>query len=758
MGNNEGDDTACQKSHTYAPLRTYSMKNEPSYWGRPTMAGTNRRVLVLHAVTAAFAVGALWISAAQAATVPIPNASFESPVTDFAGPAMDRWEKAPQPIWYHDPQFPWEQLVGQFLNTAKGNPSYIDNLDGNQAAFLFALPDVAILQDYTTISDTNVAPAHEFNAQFEVGKSYTLSVGVIGGGGGMTNGATLELALYYRDAASNRVTVAATTITNSPALFPTNNHFTDFQVRIPFVKATDDWAGKRIGIRLASTVGFDLLGGYWDVDNVRLTESIVPNYSFESPATDFASPPMDGWQKAPQPIWYDDSGGFAWDQLAGQFLNPTNGSPDHLDNAEGSQGAFLFAMPDLAIFQDHTSISGTNGALAPNFNARFDVGKSYALTVGVLGGGGGMTNGATLQISLYYRDATSNKVIVAATTVTNTPALFPSKTHFTDFQVNVPAVKTNDAWAGQHIGIQLASTVGFDQLGGYWDLDNVRLTESLLANSSFESPETDFAQPAMDGWQKSPQPLWYDESSGFLWDQLMGQFLNPALGVTNRTDNMDGKQAAFLFAMPGVAIFQDYVSISGTNTTPTHDLNATFEVGKSFLLTIGVTGGGGGMSNGATLELSFYYRDPTGNKVTIAATTVTNTPALFPADPRHFTDFTVQVPTVTGREPWAGRYMGVQIASTVGFDKMGGYWDVDNVRLRAVEDPVLMNPNIAGGQFQFTVQGAPGQYAILASPNVTLPSVQWNRLGTFTNFSGNFPVTDTNDNFGRRFYQVQPAP
>ncbi len=337
-------------------------------------------------------------------------------------------------------------------------------------------------------------------------------------------------------------------------------------------------------------------------------------------------------------------------------------------------------------------------------------------------------------------------------------AAFGTNRHFIDFQVNVTTVKTNDAWAGQGIGIELASTVGFDLMGGFWDVDDVRLTESLLANSSFESPESDFASPPMDGWQKAPKPVWYDESGGFFWDQLMGQFLNPAPDDPSRTDNMDGKQAAWLFAVPQVAIFQDYLSIGGTNTTPTHDFTAQFEVGKSYLLTAGVNGGGCGMSNGATLELSFYYRDAASNKVSVAATTITNRPMLFPPDKKHFTDFTVQVPTVTGHEPWAGRHMGVQIASTVGFDKMGGFWDVDNVRLHAVEDLVMKKPEITGGQFQFTLQSARGRYEVLASPNIALPSAQWPSLGTLTNFTGSIPVTDTNTSLGRRFYQVRSSP
>jgi len=696
------------------------------------------------------AIAAAWLAfgvvSLSAATIFIPNGSFQSPTNDFASPDMGSWEKAPEPGWYVDPSgmFPWQALMGQFLNASDGSPDRINNMDGSQAAYLFASPDVAIFQDYSTVSGTS----HALNAQFEAGKSYTLTVGVLGGGGGMTNGATLEIALYFRDASNNVVIVGATTITNTSTLFPTNTYFTDFQVRLPFVHPADAWAGKRIGIRIASTVGFDDMGGYWDIDDVRLTDEVLPNYSFESPEIDFAGPAMNNWEKAPEPFWYDDSSGlFPWEALMGVFLNTSNGSPDRVTNMEGKQAAYLFAFPDVAIFQDRNSIPGHE------LNATFKPGKAYALTVGVIGGGGGMTNGTTLELSLYYRDAASNKVTVAATTVTNSSALFPTNTYFTDFQVNVPAVTTNDAWAGKRIGIQLASTVGFDMTGGYWDVDNVRLTESSFANASFETPETDLAAPPMSGWQKAPQPLWYvDESGGmFPWEALMGQFLNTSNGSPDHIDNMDGKQAAYLFASPDVAIYQEANWGAGANP------DATFEPGKSYVATVGVLGGGGGMTNGATLEISVYYRDEASNKVTIAATTVTNSAALFPTN-THLIDFAVQVPAVKGAEPWAGKPIGIQLTSTVGFDNMGGYWDVDNVRLRVVEDPILKNPVLSGGQFLFDLQSAPGQYAVLASPNLALPYSQWVSLATFTNLTGTMPVINTNTNPEKQFYQVRPTP
>ncbi len=490
---------------------------------------------------------------------------------------------------------------------------------------------------------------------------------------------------------------------------------------------------------------------------LRADTIYVPNGSFESPETDFADPHMDGWQKAPEPAWYQGGGGFPWDQLMGQFLNTTNGSPTHIDNLDGKQAAFLFALPDVALFQDYNSIGGTNTAPTHDFNAQFEAGKSYSLTVGVLGGGGGMSNGATFQLSLYYRDAASNQVAVASTTITNTKTLFPNDTHLTDFQVSVPTVKASDTWAGKSIGIQLASTVGFDRQGGYWDLDNVRLTESSVPNGSFEFPETDFADPRMDVWQKAPEPAWYQGGGGFPWDQLMGQFLNTTNGSPTCIDNLDGKQAAFLFALPDVAIFQDYHSIGGTNTAPTHDFNAQFEAGKSYRLTVGVLGGGGGMSNGATFQVSLYYRDAASNQVTVASTTITNTKTLFPTS-THLTDFQVSVPTVKASDTWAGQSIGIQLASTVGFDRQGGYWDLDNVRLAVVREPILTGAAMTTRQFQFILQGALGRFEILASTNLALPVSSWTSLGTVTNVAGSVPFTDTNTNVGSRFYRARQSP
>jgi hypothetical protein len=424
--------------------------------------------------------------ALRAGALYVPNYSFEAPDigtnSPYAAPVFDSWEESPQPDWYNPTNFggsPWADLFGtfynlpDFTNSMGTNSTYIYNCDGVQAAFLFAIPQVAIFQD--------------INATFNVGKAYTLTVGLIGGGGDMAEGSTFQLSLYYLDASSNMNIVAMTTVTNTSANFPTDTHFVDFQVQVPGVNATDPWAGQNIGIQLLATPDFDdpdLWGGYWDADNVRLVEDIyVPNYSFELPDigtnSPYAAPVFDSWEESPQPDWYNPTnfGGSPWADLFGTFYNLpdfTNSmgtNSTYIYNCDGVQAAFLFAIPQVAIFQD--------------INATFNVGKAYTLTVGLIGGGGDMAEDSTFQLSLYYLDASSNMDIIAMTTVTNTPANFPTDTHLVDFQVQVPGVHPTDPWARQNIGIQLLATPDFDDpdlWGGYWDADNVRLVETTVPN------------------------------------------------------------------------------------------------------------------------------------------------------------------------------------------------------------------------------------------------------------------------------------
>ncbi len=210
----------------------------------------------------------------------LPNASFESPATPFVSLNFDSWQRTPQPAgWDENASGPWNNLTGIFKNTSPGSPDHIANCDGNQAAWLFANPGAGIFQDYDSMDWNDSQPTHAFDAKFEVGKSYRLSLGVIGGGYNMPAGSPLEASLYYRDAASNKVIVAAATIIYVPAQFTSRTQLVYFEASTPVVRMEDSWAGKQIGVQLLSTVSPELAGGYWDLDNIRLSSTLAPAIS-----------------------------------------------------------------------------------------------------------------------------------------------------------------------------------------------------------------------------------------------------------------------------------------------------------------------------------------------------------------------------------------------------------------------------------------------------------------------------------------------
>ncbi len=206
-----------------------------------------------------------------------------------------------------------------------------------------------------------------------------------------------------------------------------------------------------------------------------------------------------------------------------------------------------------------------------------------------------------------------------------------------------------------------------------------------------------------------------------------------------------------------MALFQDYDSIDWTNSTPTHAFDQIFEVGKSYQLTVGVIGGGGGMLEGVALQAGLYYRENLTNKVILSSTNIIYSSAVF-TNTTHFIDFHVNVPTVQASDAWAGQHIGIQLASMVAPEQVGGYWDVDHVRLTTGAAVSLVNPSRAGSEFTLTLQSAPDlRFDILATENATLPLADWTLIGTVTNLTGTVSFTDTAANADHRYYQARQA-
>ena len=277
-----------------------------------------------------------------------------------------------------------------------------------------------------------------------------------------------------------------------------------------------------------------------------------------------------------------------------------------------------------------------------------------------------------------------------------------------------------------------------------------------VPNRSFESPATPFVSINIESWQKTPKPDWYSEDGDFLWTQLTGAFKNPATNAADHIRNCDGNQAIWLFVVPEAGLFQDYDSVDLDDPAPTHAFDAKFEVGKSYHLTVGVIGSGGGMQQGATLELSLFYRDASSNRVTVAATTVTNLPTVF-SNNTQLVDCHLDVPAVRAADAWANKNIGILLLSTVTTNLQGGYWDLDNVRLS--DGPALLNPVKTHDEFRFSLLGEVGaRFEILTAPDLAWPASNWSSLGTLTNTTRVTPLVDTNADFQQRFYRARQLP
>jgi len=381
---------------------------------------------------------------AKSASIPIENASFEAPAIDPnafpAVPYVDQWTDI-------DLDTQNSTNTGVFANTPVGSSDHIVNADGSQLAFLGSQAGNALEQDLA--------------ATYKVGCDYHLTVAVGVSGLFPPSSAepvdTFELVLYYRDA-NEPVDIVRQTV---DATDMSSTQLKDVSLYLPTVQSGDAWADMAIGVALRAT---GMPGGFWDLDNVRLVESLpvsipIENASFEAPEVDPnafpAWPYINGWTE----IDVDPEG---LSRNTGVFPNPEPNSFDHIVNADGNQLAYLFSEAGNALEQD----------LSATYKARCD----YRLTVAV-----GISSRrppsilepvGTLELALYYHDGNELMDIVSETI----EATGFSPTQLQDFSLYLPAVLSDDVWADKTIGVAIRAT---GVPGGVWVLDNVRLAESL---------------------------------------------------------------------------------------------------------------------------------------------------------------------------------------------------------------------------------------------------------------------------------------
>jgi hypothetical protein len=216
-------------------------------------------------------------------------------------------------------------------------------------------------------------------------------------------------------------------------------------------------------------------------------------------------------------------------------------------------------------------------------------------------------------------------------------------------------------------------------LAGYSASGQVPIT---VGNYSFETPTTTFVTSLGSPWHELPQPANFNSSQGYTWAQVAGTFLNTATRSSDHITNLDGNQAAYIFNDQGVGIYQQ--------------LGSSYTVGTSYQLVVGIVGQGGGIPDGATILVQFYYLDSGNNMVAIASTTATESATNFPNHTQAF-DYTANLPAVNPTDPWANQPIGIEIVSPAGPSMyLGGYWDLDNVRVNAFPPVVVPTPGLPG--------------------------------------------------------------
>lgn len=210
------------------------------------------------------------VGAVQAAVVPVPNGSFESPVVplqDIAAPGADDWTTTGGNNTGIFPNLPMDENFGGVI------AKRITNADGSQLAF------IAAIYDPNGTTDNGTPIVNEFYQQlpadYQPGQSYVLSVGVTTSSAQPPDaGAKLRLELYYPGNGGQQ-SVASTLVTSDEASVE-NQLLKYYTVQTPVVAAGAPYANQPIGILLSTTDNSPTTGGTFDMDNVTLTSVPEP--------------------------------------------------------------------------------------------------------------------------------------------------------------------------------------------------------------------------------------------------------------------------------------------------------------------------------------------------------------------------------------------------------------------------------------------------------------------------------------------------
>jgi hapalindole biogenesis HpiC1 cyclase-like protein/PEP-CTERM motif-containing protein len=217
----------------------------------------------------------LFVSPALSDVIPVPDYDFSNPTapavfggatpSDSASSTLGSWQVSPPPEGY--PPGLWYEGAGVFYNDP--SDEYVNNAPGSQTGYMFTNSGLTLTQTLST--------------NYQIGKSYQLTVGAGGGSGEfgpMALGTTMQIGLYYMSGGSQVMIGTPTNIVNDDSDLSGPGGYvdtlSDFTFNMPAVGAGDPWAGQPIGVALIQPLSAPNDGSYWDVDNVRLVSVPEP--------------------------------------------------------------------------------------------------------------------------------------------------------------------------------------------------------------------------------------------------------------------------------------------------------------------------------------------------------------------------------------------------------------------------------------------------------------------------------------------------
>lgn len=238
--------------------------------------------------------------------------------------------------------------------------------------------------------------------------------------------------------------------------------------------SSPDWCGG-VDINRSGTVGIDdllIMAEHW-LDGSIVSEGtslLVANHSFEEPIIDPSTNPMLSIPTVSS--WVEHDTDEILGGNVGTFLNLPSTNPASILNVDGNQLAFLG--------------SGLGNTLIQHLSATYQVGKRYQMTVSI-----GLSPDYPplyqdiLYLYLFYVDPnTLNWINISSSTQ---PAIGFRVESLKDCSLYLPTVTVNEPWAGANIGIMIHAC---GEPGGFWNLDNVRVTEldGMLGNGTASEP------------------------------------------------------------------------------------------------------------------------------------------------------------------------------------------------------------------------------------------------------------------------------